>query len=586
MPEVSPGLILILGALPLAFLRGRGRMAWQLLLPILSLLYVLHLGGVAAELPLEAAGRFGPLSLLGYELTPLRVDRLSLIFAYAFHVALFAGVLFALHVEDRLQAVSVFVYAGAAIGATFAGDLLTLFVYWEVVALASVFLIWAARTPLAFSAGQRYLLMQILSGLLLLAGVLVHLSHGHGLAFEAMDLVRPADDGGASLLILLAFGIKVGFPFLHTWIVDGYPAATPTGTVFLSAFTTKLAVYALARGFPGVEALVWVGTAMVVFPIFYAAVENDLRRVLCYSLINQLGYMVVAVGVGTPMALNGAAAQVFAHIIFKSLLFMSMGAVLYRTGTAKASELGGLWKTMPWTTVLCLIGAASISAFPLFSAFATKSLIMDSVADSHRTVVWLLLLFGAAGVLHHAGIKIPYCAFFAHDSGRRPKEAPWNMRAGMILAAVVCVGVGLAPGALYRLLPYPELAAEYQPYTASHVVMQLQLLVFALLAFVVLMRSGIHPHEQLSIFLDADWFTRRPVARAWHGALRVLARLATGFQALVLEELPRVATAMVMGYAPRRRGPLQGLWVMGSSIFVVLLLLFVYLVLFYLRPRG
>ena len=276
---------------------------------------------------------------------------------------------------------------------------------------------------------------------------------------------------------------------LHAWLTDTYPEATIVGAVALSAFTTKLAVYTLARGFPGAELLVWIGVIMTVFPIFYAVIENDLRRVLAYSMINQLGFMVVGVGIGGSLGINGASAHAVADMVFKGLLFMSMGAVLLRTGTVNGSDLGGLYKSMPQTTVLCIVGAASISAFPLFSGFATKSLIMEAVGQEHRTVIWLLLLFASAGVFHHAGIKIPYFAFFAHDRGYRVAEAPLNMRVAMTMAALICIGIGVVPGLLYGILPY---AMDYVPYTTPHVVNQLQLLLLAV--------NGLHradPHRPL-----------------------------------------------------------------------------------------
>ena len=305
------------------------------------------------------------------------------------------------------------IYAGSAIGAVFAGDLVTLFIFWEGIAVASVFLIWAARTERAYRAGMRYLVMHVGSGVLLLAGVLIHYRQTGSLAFGALGLDSPG-----TVLIFLAFGIKCAFPLLHNWLQDAYPEATVTGTVLLSSFTTKVAVYALARGFAGTEILVPIGATMTAFPIFYAVIENDLRRVLAYSLNNQLGFMVVGIGLGTELALNGAVAHAFADILFKGLLFMSMGAVLFRVGTAKGSELGGLYKSMPWTTGFCMVGAASISAFPLFSGFVTKSMVIAAAMDQGYFWTWIVLLFASAGVFHHAGIKIPYFAFFAHDSGK------------------------------------------------------------------------------------------------------------------------------------------------------------------------
>jgi len=446
------------------------------------------------------------IQLFGYDLQPMRVDRLSCIFGYIFCIAAFINVLFAWHAMEGVEQPAGMVYAGAAIGALFAGDLLTLFMYWEATAVASVLVIWARPTPKAWRAGMRYVIVQLASGMLLAAGAALQYAQTGSLLFTAGGLAAP---GG--LLLFLAFGIKSAFPLLHNWLQDSYPEASATGTVVLSAFTTKLGIYALARGFPGTEQLIWIGAAMTAFPIFYAVIENDLRRVLAYSINNQLGFMVVGIGLGTEMGLNGAVAHAFADILFKALLFMSMGAVLHRTGSVNGSDLGGLYKSMPWTAGLCIVGAASISAFPLFSGFVTKSMIMTSAAQEGHVALWLVLLFASAGVVEHAGIKIPYFGFFGHDSGIRCREAPAHMLLAMTLAAALCVGIGVFPDVLYALLPYP---VDYVPYTGSHVLSQLQLLVFAALAVFFLMRTGIYPPEQRFINLDFDWFYRGLAVRA------------------------------------------------------------------------
>ena len=478
---------LIVGFLP----RGHIRSTILLATPILAAWHIWNL----------PIGIFSQVEFVGQTLDMMRVDKLSRIFGLIFCLAAFLGNLYAWHVRDLIQQVAALLYAGAAIGAVFAGDLITLFFYWEGTALASVFLIWARRTEGSYHTGMRYLIIQITSGVILLAGTALLYGDTGSITFERMTL-----GSLGTWLIFLSFGIKCAFPLLHNWLQDSYPAATITGTVILSAFTTKLAVYALARGFAGTELLIYIGAVMTLFPIFFAEIENDLRRVLAYSLNNQLGFMVVGIGVGTEMAINGTASHAFAHILYKALLFMSVGAVMLRTGTSKASELGGLCRTMPRTAMFCLIGAASISAFPLFSGFVTKSLIMDATANQHYPVIWAILVFASAGVLSHSGIKIPYFTFFGHDSGLRPKEAPIHMQMAMGLTALLCILIGVYPDPLYALLPYEVV---YQPYTMGHVIGQLQLLCFALLAFVVLMRSGIHPPEIRAINLDVDWIYRR-----------------------------------------------------------------------------
>jgi len=376
-----------------------------------------------------------------------------------------------------------------------------LFLFWEGLALTSVFLVLARRTRSAELSAMRYLIIQVGSGMLLLAGVLALIGEGRPLGLDPIAL-----EGWAGWLIFLALGIKCGFPLLHNWITDSYAEATETGAVLMSAFTTKVAIYALARLYPGTEALIYIGATMTMFPIFFAVIENDLRRVLAYSMINQLGFMVCGIGIGTELAINGAISHAFNDVIFKGLLFMSMGAVLYRTGRMNGSDLGGLYKSMPKTAALCIVGAASISAFPLFSGFVSKSMVMVAALDGGYDWVWLALLFASAGVFHHAGIKIPFFAFFAHDSGLRVKEAPAPMLIAMTIAAAICIFNGVYPRLLYDMLPFP---VTYEPYTWAHILTQCQLLFFSALAFTWLKLYRLYPPELPGINIDAEWLYRK-----------------------------------------------------------------------------
>jgi multicomponent Na+:H+ antiporter subunit D len=562
LTELPPFVPFFLGAMLASVTRGRLRAVILLAIPVLGGVHLLSID----------AGVVWQMQFLDYTLTPYRVDRLSLLFGYLFHIAAFLGMLYALHLRDTLQQVSAMLYAGSALGAVFAGDLITLFVFWELLALTSVFLIWARRTPAALQAGLRYLIIQMLSGVLLLAGALVYLHNGGSPDFEYIGL-----GSLAGWLIFLAFGIKCAFPLLHNWLTDAYPEATPTGTVFLSAFTTKVAVYALARGFPGTELLVYIGAIMTCFPIFYAVIENDLRRVLAYSLINQVGFMVVGIGIGSALAVNGAIAHAFNDVIFKGLLFMSMGAVLHVTGRINGSELGGLYKTMPKTAALCMVGAASISAFPLFSGFVSKSMVMSATLLEGYDMVWLALLFASAGVFHHAGIKIPFFAFFAHDSGIRAHEPPTNMLLAMTAAALLSIFIGVYPWLLYDLLPF---AVDYTPYDATHVIAQLQLLFFSALAFTWLKLYGLYPPELRSVNLDAEWIYRRLVPRAVHWLIASLRPLDTGIRAGAL----RMGSTFIKGLSRHhgQEGVLARTWPTGSMVLWIAVLLGVYLVLYYL----
>jgi multicomponent Na+:H+ antiporter subunit D len=565
---LPPGLILIVGALLIPLLPRRVASAWTVVLATASFAQVLMLEpGVSHQL-----------EIFGYQLTVVRVDRLSLVFGYVFHLAAILGAVYALHVTDRVQHVAAMIYVGSAVGAVFAGDLLTLFVHWEITAVSSVFLIWASRTRESARSGMRYLIIQVGSGVLLLAGIILHHAATGSLAFGRLigddGLLRSA--GAGTILIFLAFGIKSAFPFLHNWLQDAYPNGTVTGTVYLSAFTTKLAIYALARGFPGTEILVPLGVIMTLFPVFYAVIENDLRKVLAYSLNNQLGYMVVGIGVGTALSLNGTASHAFAHILYKALLFMTMGAVLYRTGTVKATELGGLYKSMPFTTVCCIIAAASISGFPFFSGFVSKSMVMTAVAEHHATWIFLGLLVASAGVMEHSGIKIPYFAFFAHDSGLRVKEAPWNMLIAMGVTAGFCVLIGVYPAPLYEILPFP---VDYVPYTGDHVLTQFQLLLFATLAFAVLVRTGIYPPEKRGVNLDFDWVYRKGLP----SLVRALAGVLAGLKEALAPPIARIGSglrAIIYGlHGPQ--GVFARTWSTGAIAFWAVVFLYILLLLYF-----
>ena len=581
--SVPPFVLFFVGAVAVGLTKGALRKAIVLAVPVL--------GGLALWFGVEP-GVHLQIELLGYTLTPYRADQLSLLFGYLFHIAAFLGFVYALHLDDGapegsvaeeagesdvvgrrragVQHVAAMLYAGSALGAVFAGDFITLFVFWELLALTSVFLIWARDTEGSYATGFRYLVIHVLSGVLLLSGALM-LAHDTGsLAFDHVGL---EGTGLAGWVLLVAFGIKAGFPLVHNWITEAYPASTPTGTVFLSAFTTKVAVYALARSFAGADPLIWIGTAMTFFPIFYAVLENDLRRVLGYSMINQIGFMVAGIGIGTAMAVNGAVAHAFADVIFKGLLFMSMGAVMTMTGRTKGTDLGGLYKTMPLTATLCIIGAASISAFPLFSAFVTKSMIMVAAIEEHHYVVWLFMLFASAGVLEHAGIKIPYFSFFAHDSGIRTTEPPRNMLVAMSIAAVLCVLIGVFPQQLYALLP---MEMDYDPYDTRHVVTQLQLLVFGALGFVTLVRSGVYPDEKRAVHLDAEWLYRRLGPAVVGSVGGAVARVDAYVRSAVMELTGTILRATDRAHG--RVGPLARSWPTGSMVLWVAILLGAYLI--------
>jgi multicomponent Na+:H+ antiporter subunit D len=488
MSNFPLAIIYVVGAVLLLVLPRQLRSAFYVLISVVALIFLLNLE-VGANLSFH---------FLNYDLMISRVDRLSMVFGYVFVIMGFLGSIYGYHVKDNLQRVTSMLYVGSSLGVVFAGDLFTLLFFWEIMAVSSLFLIWARRTREARSAGFRYLLVHAFGGSALMAGVLLHLQQTGSLLFTHFD------GGIASYLILLAFALNAAVPPLNGWLPDSYPEGTVAGSVFLSAFTTKVAIYALARGFAGMELLIWSGAIMAVYGVVFAFLANDGRRLLSYHIISQVGYMVCGVGIGTTIGVNGATAHAFAHILYKGLLFMGMGTVLYATGRNKMTELGGLFRKMWPTLIFFMVGAFSISGVPLFSGFVSKSMVIFAAEEEHFGIIVLLLNLASIGTFLSIGLKLPYFTWFSTDRNLKPEPVPPGMYIGMGLTSAICIAIGVYPALLYNLLPF---AVDYQPYTASHLIETMQLLIFTGLAFWLVLK-GLHVKD--SITLDTDWFYRRP----------------------------------------------------------------------------
>ncbi len=487
---IHPATWFLLGAalLPLAR-RLRLQKAVLIAVPLLSLLLIHRL-----------PESFGSASYLGFALQFGRADQLAFVFLHMFAVMAIISCLYSLHVEDTGQHIAAFLYVAGAFGATLAGDYLTLFIFWELMAVASVFLIWYRRQPRSVEAGLRYLMVHVTGGLILLAGIFLRYHQVHDLQF-ARVLVEQASS--ADYLILAGFALNAAVPPLHAWMADAYPEASVTGAVFLSAFTSKTAVYALARAFPGFDILAVAGAIMALYGVCYVVVENDGRRVLAYHIISQVGYMVCGIGIGTALAVNAACAHAYTNVIYKGLLFMGVGSVLKMTGRTKLTELGGLYRCMPMALIFTVIGGISISGFPLTSGFASKTMVVAAAGESHRTGLMLLLLAAAVGTFLSVGIKLPYCIWYRRDAGIRAQDPPWNMQAGMAIAAFLCFFIGIHPDWLYRMLPF---RAAFEPYTSSRLSETLQILGFTGLGFFLLAKK-LGPEAVIN--LDTDWFYRK-----------------------------------------------------------------------------
>ena len=555
-----PALALIGGALLTALISSRQLRAVVVIVAPLICLYLIW------QVPDGVVVRS---AFLGYPLELVEGGPVRRLFATIFAIMSATGAVFAFNHARRTELVAAQLYAAGAVGVSFAGDLLTLFVFWEIMALFSTVVVWCGGTESARAAGVRYAIMHLLGGVILKVGI-----EGLLVTTGSLDIRPLSAHDFSTWMILIGILINAAAPPLSSWLSDAYPTASPTGSVFLSAFTTKTAILALILLFPGESILVGVGLFMVFYGIFYALLENDIRRILAFSIVNQVGFMVVAVGIGTEMAINGASAHAFAHIIYKALLFMSAGVVVMRTGKHLCTDVGGLFRTMPVTMWCGVVGALAISSFPLTSGFTTKTLISQAAVGEGLTTVYFLLAAASAGVFLHAGIKFPWFVFFQKDSGLRPKDAPWNMRIAMLFFAFLCILIGVYPQLLYPLLPY---AVDYHPYKPGKVLFYLQLLLFSGLAFFLLLPWM---KRTLTISLDVDWLWRRGLPLL----VKYVARIGKPPVSAMRNRLQHGAGLLTASarHTMGHTGPLGRSWEIGTTALWIVLLLMVYVFAYYL----
>ena len=561
---IPPAIYLFAAALLIGPLRGTARTAVLFVAPLATLWAIWQVpDGVVFDV-----------AFLDYRIEPLEGSPVRRLFATIFALMALVGGLYAFRQAKWYELAAAYAYAAGAVGVSFAGDLLSLFLLWELMALTSTIVVWSGGTPAARAAGIRYAVMHLLGGVILkvgIEGVVIHTG--------SIDVQPMLASNFDTWMILIGILINTAAPPVSAWLADSYPESSPTGSVFLSAFTTKTAVLALILLFPGESVLIGIGLFMVMYGIIYALLENDIRRILAFSIVNQVGFMVCAIGIGTQMAINGAAAHAFAHIIYKALLFMSAGVVVYRTGMNRCSDVGGLFRTMPLTAICGIIGALAISGFPLTSGFTTKTIISQAAANESLVFVYFMLAAASAGVFLHAGIKFPWFVFFQKDSGLRPKDAPWNMGAAMLIFAALCILLGVAPELLYRFLPYP---VDYEAYTPGKVLFYLQLLLFSGLAFFLLLPLM---KRTETISLDADWLWRIVLYRIGCGCLAALTAVGNWLSSATQSLLSRLQT-LAMRYLATANGEdkpgvFARAWPIGSTALWIAVLLTSYVLVYY-----
>lgn len=534
MPSLilPPAFIFILAGVLLPFLKGKSRNILALGAAVLGFIQVL---GLSPDMSY-------PVSALGFNINLLRADKLAVVFGIVFTFNAIAAFLYGWVTEKEIELSSALLYMGSAIGAVFAADVIGLYIFWELMAITSVMLVLARKTESGMAAAKRYILVHIVGGLVLLAGIILHIHSTGSIAFNGLT-----EFNTAAVLIMIGFLVNAAAVPFASWLPDAYPEATLFGGVVLSAYTSKTAIYTLMRGFIGWEVLIPIGLVMAIYGIVYGLMENDIRRILAYAIVNQGGFMVVAVGVGSGLAIAGGVAHAFACILYTALLWMATGAIIGATGTSKLTNLGGLAKAMPWTFAFTIVGALTISSAPFTGGFTTKPITLLAVEKAHLFWPWIILEIASVGAFLLVGLKLCMGLFAGEQKMANIKETSYPRLFAMGILAFACIGLGVYPEILYNLLPisskvYAKLHVGFTDiylHYFSHVTSQLQKMSVAALVY-FLFASLLRRKDSIS--LDVDWFYRVGAKHAYNGIKKAFTFINTQTQALVIEKwLPSCA---------------------------------------------
>ncbi|MDW3096587.1 MAG: proton-conducting transporter membrane subunit [Alphaproteobacteria bacterium] len=550
---LSPGFLLILAGLLATLLPRATRPFVSVAAPLLGLVHLLAL----------PAGPGGMVEMLGISIATFDVTQPGFAIAVSFLAAATIAGIFNWHERAGLPVAAGLIYTGCATGAVLAGDLPSFFIFFEISSIAAAFLIWSGGTSRSLGAGMRFAVANILAGVLLLEAFLLTYKVTGSISFFVGDLSTTA-----GVYLILALGIRSAFPVLHAWLTDAYPESTPGGTVLLSVFAVTTSVYALMRFLPGEQLLTFIGPVMIAFPVFLALLANDLRRALCYGLISQVGLAVTAVGIGTPEALAAATTLAVANIFGFLLMFMAIGAVLFRTGTASAASLGGLAAQMPWTAGFAVIGGLSVAGLPILAGGTAIPALLTSIWTNSGPYVAALALFGVAGVWAHAGLRVPAAAFFGERQEEHTvSDAPLHMRLAMMIGVLGCVGIGS--------MPYWDNVA----FDAAGLVLHMQGLAFSLLVFAAARAWGLLPRDEASALIDVDWLYRRLGPAIVATVMSVTSAAYSAWQNFVSARLVGTFRAMFTAAGPQTN--VAATWGTGLSVLWVAILLVVMLLVSY-----
>lgn len=405
---------------------------------------------------------------------------------------------------------------GAVQGTVLAKDLISFYVFLEMAAVATYFLIIHKRSVNALQAGYKYIVMTLIGAfLILLSIILVYIDTG---SYEVIVVTK---SGGfiAAVLFLLGCFVKAGVVPLHTWLPDAHPAAPSPVSAFLSGMMIKIGAYGIIRFiFPILNfdlpatnlgallssLIMSIGIASMLIGVFLALAQTDVKRLLAYHSISQMGYILLGIGLGTELGLAGGLYHLVNHAMFKGLLFLCMGAVIYSTGTRKLDNLGGLWKRMPITTSTCIIAALAISGIPPFNGFASKTVLAEAVANYNFVLKFVMMV--TAALTFASFLKLIGYTFFGEPQKQliTVKEVPLLMRLPMIVLAILCVLLGInAQFVLNRFIVFamtglvqPRSILKIEFWTQDTVLDALFIITSGFVAYIVASKLGLMGREK------------------------------------------------------------------------------------------
>ncbi len=430
-----------------------------------------------------------------------------------FGFALVGGlaVLYGLQGARTIEQAAALTAVASAIAISLANDFITLFLFWELltVSVAGLILLNSDQSRTAYSQGMRVLIFHLVGGLLVLFGILEH-----SMATGSFLLTPPQ---AGHVFFALGFGFKAAFLPFHLWVAWGYPSASLFSSVVLAGLTTKIGVYALARILPAHDWIVLMGASMALFGVVCALLQKNMRRLLSYHIISQVGYMVAGVGLGTALSMDGGLLHVVNHMLYKALLFMSAGAVLYAVGTEDVHDLTHpeaddpsdtqplrpVWKALPLATIGAFVGAFAISGVPLFNGYVSKYLLKEAFYGVQPAEAMLMIAsIGTAASFS----KFLFFGFIKAKT-RRFRKPLLSMHIAIAAVAVLCVVLGIRPQWIHSVLPY---GSSLEVYSWGGAGAALRLAVIGVAVFAVLARPldrGIPVPKWMSI----EWLVLMPL---------------------------------------------------------------------------